>query len=289
LVNSSSNAGSGITSYTITASPGGQSKTFTLSGAATITYEFQGLQPATTYSFRATATNVIGTSVAKVSNSITTDSVVAASITSLTFTDDGTGTGGKLGWVGKYIDAVLYTGPANSYPGPYNYGAFTGGWNGRIRNLTPGTEYTISIFAVSSDGLGESKSLTFKTSSVLPALIGSASSTASRSDSLASQLPKLFDWIDENTFVPGEADILKKMLNKFDAISAPTRSISLKLPTSRVVAISATTSTPKICAIATDLIIRSITAGICTISYTVTGASKAPVTMVKDFVFKKQA
>ena len=183
----------------------------------------------------------------------------------------------------------LYTGPANSYPGPFNYGAFTGGWNGRIRNLTAGTEYTVSIFAISADGVGESKSLTFKTSATLPALPGAKSSTISRSDELAAQLPKLFSWIDENVFVEGEAVILKMMLNKFDAITAPAHSAYLKLPRSRVATIAASTSTPKVCAVESGLTVHSIGAGTCTISYTVSGASKAPATMVKDFVFAKFA
>jgi hypothetical protein len=33
--------------------------------------------------------------------------------------------------------------------------------------------------------------------------------------------------------------------------------------------------------------IKSVAKGTCTISYTVVGKSKAPATMVKDFVFKK--
>jgi hypothetical protein len=182
-----SNGGSAVTSYTATSTPGGLTQT--LAQATGGSFNFDGLQPGTAYTFAVTATNAIGTSAAATSNSITTTPLVVASLSSLSFADDGTGTGGKIVWSGTSIDAVLYTGSSAFYPGPYNYGAFTGGWNGRIRNLTPGTEYTVSIFAVSADGVGESKSLTFKTSATLPALPGAKSATISQADQMAAQLP----------------------------------------------------------------------------------------------------
>ena len=218
-----------------------------------------------------------------------------ASLSSLSFVDDGTGTGGKIVWAGKSIDAVLYTGSAAFYPGPYNYGAFTGGWNGRIRNLTPGTEYTVSLFVVSADGVGESKSLTFKTSTTLPALAGAASATISRADEMTTQLPKLFAWINENVFVEGEGDRMKMMLNKFDAlVTSPHRS-HIKVPTSRVLSVVATSLTPLACSVVSATakenagVVNALSGDTCTISYTVSGGSKAPATMVKDFVFKKFA
>ena len=282
-----SNGGSAITSYTATSTPGGITQT--LAQATGGTFNFDGLQPGTAYTFAVTATNAIGTSAVATSNSVTTTPLVVASLSSLSFADDGTGTGGKIVWSGKSIDAVLYTGPANSYPGPYNYGAFTGGWNGRIRNLTPGTEYTVSIFAISADGVGESKSLTFKTSATLPALAGAKSATISQADQMAAQLPKLFAWINENVFVDGEGDRMKTVLNKFDAVTVPAHSAYLKLPNSTVVKVSASTSTPAVCKVEGQVTVHSIAAGTCTISYTVSGGSRAPATMVKDFVFKKFA
>jgi hypothetical protein len=274
-----------ITSFTATSTPGGITKTLTQPGGGT--FEFTGLEPNTAYTFSVTATNAIGTSAATTSNSIKTLALDVASISALSFSDDGTGTGGKIVWSGKSIDAVLYTGSASYYPGPYNYGAFTSGWNGRIRNLTPDTSYTVSIFAVSSDGVGESKSLTFKTSAALPELAGSASSTVSQAAQMTAQLPKLFAWIDENVFVEGEGDRMKMMFNKFDAIVAPKTSAYLKLPNSSVARVSATSSTPLVCKVEAQLTVRSIAAGTCTIAYTVSGGSKAPATLVKDFVFKK--
>jgi hypothetical protein len=288
-----SNGGSAITSYTATSTPGGLTQTLTQATGGT--FAFDGLQPGTAYTFAVTATNAIGTSAAATSNSITTSPLVVASLSALSFADDGTGTGGKIVWAGTSIDAVLYTGSAAYYPGPYNYGAFTGGWNGRIRNLTPGTEYTVSLFVVSADGVGESKSLTFKTSATLPALAGAASATISRADQMATQLPKLFAWINENTFVEGEGDRMKMMLNKFDAlVTSPHRS-HIKVPTSRVLNVVATSLTPLACSVVSATakehagLVKALSGDTCTISYTVSGGSRAPATMVKDFVFKKFA
>ena len=287
----SSNNGSAVTSYTATSSPGGLTQTLTQATGGTFT--FDGLQPGTAYSFAVTATNAIGTSAAATSNSVTTTPLTVASLSALSFVDDGTGTGGKIVWSGNNIDAVLYTGSAAYYPGPYNYGAFTSGWNGRIRNLTADTSYTVSLFAISADGVGESKSLTFKTSATLPALAGAKSATISQADQMAAQLPKLFIWINENVFVDGEGDRMKMMLNKFDAlVTSPHRS-HIKVPTSRVLSVVATSLTPLTCSIVSATarenagVVKALSGDTCTISYTVSGGSKAPATMVKDFVFKK--
>jgi hypothetical protein len=288
-----SNGGSAVTSYTATSTPGGITQTLTQATGGT--FAFDGLQPGTAYTFAVTATNAIGTSAAATSNSITTTPLVVAALSSLSFADDGTGTGGKIVWSGTSIDAVLYTGSAAYYPGPYNYGAFTGGWNGRIRNLTPGTEYTVSLFVVSADGVGESKSLTFKTSATLPALAGAASATTSKADQMTTQLPKLFAWINENVFVEGEGDRMRMMLNKFDAlVTSPHRS-HIKVPTSRVLNVVATSLTPLTCSVVSATakenagVVKALSGDTCTISYTVSGGSRAPATMVKDFVFKKFA
>jgi hypothetical protein len=282
-----SDGGSAITSYTATSTPGGIIKTLTQATGGTFT--FDALQPGTAYTFAVTATNAIGTSTAATSNSVTTTPLVVASLSALSFTDDGTGTGGRIVWAGQNIDAVLFTGSAAFYPGPYNYGAFTSGWNGRIRNLTPDTSYTVSIYAISADGVGESKELTFKTSATLPTEPGAASATISQAAQMTTQLPKLFAWIEENVFVDGEGDRMKALLNKFEAVKVPTRSAYLRLPNSSVAKVSATSSTPAVCTVEGLLTVRSIAAGTCTISYTVTGASNAPATLVKDFVFKRHS
>jgi len=283
-----SNGGSAVTSYTAISTPGGL--TSTLTQATGGTFNFDGLQPGTAYTFAVTATNAIGASAATTSNSITTIPLVVASLSTLSFVDDGTGTGGKIVWEGKSIDAVLYTGPANSYPGPFNYGAFSSGWNGRIRNLTAGTEYTVSLYAISADGVGESKSLTFKTSAALPALVGAASATtanATPAQTDAAKLAQMITWVNENTFVPGEAANMSNLLTKFMAIETSPHRSFVKVPTSRVSKVVATSLTPKSCRVENQGIVTALSADTCTVSYTVTGGSRAPATMVKDFVFSK--
>lgn len=287
---SGSNGGSAITSYTATSTPGGITKT--LVQATGGTFNFDGLQPSTSYTFDVTATNANGTSAAFTSNAIKTTTADIASLTSVTFTDDGSGTGGKLSWSGKNIDSVLYTGPASSYPGPFNFGAFSSSWNGSIRNLTPETEYTISIYAISVDGIGESKSLTFKTGANLVAPGGSSNSVGTQSTS-TQLFQMIIRWVNENTYVKGEATNMTNLLSKFYALeTSPYRSY-IKVPVSRVSTVTATSLTPKSCSVVSATakvdagLVKALTKDICTISYTVSGPSKAPATLVKDFVFKK--
>lgn len=274
-----SDGGSAITSYTVTSTPGGITKTLTQATGGTFTFE--GLQPDTNYTFAVTATNANGTSAAATSNSLKTVGVVSASLTAITFTDDGTGTGGKLSWTGKNIDAVLYTGPANSYPGIFNFGAFSSSWNGSIRNLTPATEYTISIFAISVDGIGEAKSLTFTTGSGLSI------------KNVVRDLDYWKSWLAENTYFKGEAARLYGLLNKFNSLETSSIRSFIKVPVSLASTVTAMTLTPKSCSVVSTTakvdagMVKALTKDTCKISYTVSGPSKAPATMVKDFVFKK--
>jgi hypothetical protein len=271
-----SDGGSVITSYTVISTPGSITKTLTqsVSGAFDVT----GLQPGTSYTFSVTATNSLGTSVGVTSNSIKTTAADVASLTAITFTDDGTGTAGKLAWSGKNIDAVLYTGPAASYPGPFTFGAFSTSWNGSIRNLTPETDYMISIFALSVDGIGESKGLTFK--------------TGAKSE-VVKNLNYWNTWLTANTFVPGEASSISNLLSKFNSLETSPHRAHIKVPTSRVSKVEVTSLTPASCSVVSATakvdagLVKALTKDTCTISYTVTGASKAPATLVKDFVFKK--
>ena len=283
--------GGKVSSYIATLNPGGLTQTLYQSGSGS--FQFNGLNQLTTYTATVSAIYEDGTTASSTSNAVTTPANVPASLSSLTFVDDGTGTGGKIVWGGKNIDAVLYTGPANSYPGPYNYGAFTSGWNGRIRNLTADTSYTVSIFAVSSDGVGESKSLTFKTSAVLPAAVGAANSTAAQTPT--TKLAQMIKWVEENTFLPGEATNMSNLLTKFTAIETSPHRAYIKVPTSRVSKVVATSLTPKSCSVVSATakvnagLVTALSGDTCTISYTVTGGSRAPATLVKDFVFKKFA
>lgn len=268
--------GATITSYTVVSTPGSITKTLTqsVSGVFNVT----GLQPGTSYTFSVTANNAVGTSASSTSNSIKTDELVPATLSNLTFTDDGSGTGGKLAWSGKNIEAVLYTGPAASYPGPFTFGAFSTSWNGTIRNLTPATEYTISIYAISVDGIGESKTLTFKTGAKSNQFI---------------DLAYWSTWLAKNTFTPNESTSLLGLLSKFILLETSPHRAYIKVPTSRVSKVEVRSLTPKSCSVISATakvdagLVKALTKDTCTISYTVSGPSKAPATLVKDFVFKK--
>ena len=272
----SSNGGSVITSYSVTSTPGGVTKTLTQAGSGS--FSVDGLQPGTSYTFAVTAKNANGTSSATTSNLIKTSAGDVASLATITFTDDGSGTGGKLAWVGKNIDSVLYTGPASSYPGTFNFGAFSSSWNGSLRNLTPETTYTISVYAISVDGVGEAKSLTFK--------------TGVKTD-VVKNLAYWNTWLTDNTYFKGEVARLFGLLNKFNSLETSAIRSFIKVPVSLASTVSAISLTPKSCSVVSTTakvdagMVKALTKDICTISYTVSGPSKAPATLVKDFVFKK--
>ena len=87
--------------------------------------------------------------------------VVMPTITSLTFVENTTKTGGKLVWVGTNIDSVLFSGTASTYPAPFNYGAFTLSWSGELVNMVAGVTYTMKIEARSSTGGSDSKTIEY--------------------------------------------------------------------------------------------------------------------------------
>ena len=197
---------------------------------------------------------------------------VKATVDSVTFTDDGTGTGGSLSWKGTNIDSVLYMGPEANYPKAFNYGAYTSSWNGALRDLTPNTTYTFDFYVNSIDDYPAMKSVTFKT--------GAAPVVAVTKD--AAYWTKFVD-----TFViySSEAANIKKLMSKFNAIQTSPYRSSIKVPTSRITTVTASSLTPTSCSVAKNGVVRGLSGETCTISYTVTGASKAPVTLVRDFTF----
>jgi hypothetical protein len=296
----SSNGGSPIISYTVTSTSYPDSLglrravisvgefTQTLEQSTGGTFTFNNLQPGTTYTFSVVATNVIGPSTNETSNSITTTALDVASITSLSFVDDGSGIGGKLLWSGRNISSVLYTGPTDSYPGPYNYGVSTSAWNGRLSNLLPETSYTISISAMSADGIGETKSLTFKTSAA-------SSMPSPTSQNSTNKIELALKWVTDNTFTPGEESRIAQLLKRFNALKTFKNLTHIRVPTSRVSKVQAISLTPSACSVGSATskfeagMVRALSGETCTISYTVSDRSKVPVTMVRDFVFRKFA
>ena len=291
-----SNGGSAITSYTASSTPGGFTQTLTQSVGGTFT--FDGLLPNTSYVFAVTATNAIGISSATSSNSIKTDALVVAALSTLSFVDDGNGTSGKIVWAGMNIESVLYTGPKEFYPGPFNYGAFTSGWNGRIRNLTPNTTYDISIVAFSADGVGGQKSLTFTTNvappntqNIFDSLTGISIVTPLPVLTEDEKLVQLLKWVEQNTYLTGEASRMSKALTDFANLNTSRSSTRIRLPIPSVLTVMATSLTPLACSVVSPTadvdagILTVLTTGKCTISYTVSGGSSAPATLVRDFVF----
>jgi hypothetical protein len=199
---------------------------------------------------------------------------VKATLDSVTFTDDGTGTGGSLSWKGTNIDSVLYTGPAETYPKAFNYGAYTSSWNGALRNLTPDTTYTFDFFVNSIDDYPAMKSVTFKTAAA-PVV------------AVTKDVAYWTKFVDTFVIYAWEAANMKNLMAKFNAIeTSPYRSF-IKVPTSRVSTWSAVSLTPKSCSAETNGVVLALNGDTCTISYTVSGASKAPVTLVRDFKFTK--
>jgi hypothetical protein len=111
--------------------------------------------------------------------------------------------------------------------------------------------------------------------------------------SATTQLSQLIKWVEENTFVPGEAASMSKLLSRFDALETSAHRSYIKVPTSRVSNVDVKSLTPKACSVVgasakVDAgLVTALSGDKCTISYTVMGASKAPATLVKDFFFKK--
>jgi hypothetical protein len=291
-----SNGGSAVTSYTATSTPGGLTQT--LAQATGGSFNFDGLQPSTAYTFAVTANNAIGTSAAATSNSVSTAALAVASLSELTFVDDGDGKSGKIVWAGTNIDSVLYKGPELFYPGPFKYGAFTSGWNGRIRNLIPNTTYDISIVAFSLDGVGGEKSLTFTTNAAPPGTqtvydytTGMSITTPLPVLTEDEKLAQLLKWVDQNTYLTGEASNMAGLLTKFAALQTSPSSTKIKIPVSSVSTVVETSLTPMACSVNSATaevdagVITALTTDKCTISYTVSGGSNAQATFVRDFVF----
>ena len=197
---------------------------------------------------------------------------VKATLDSVTFKDDGTGTAGTLTWKGTNIDSVRYVGPATTYPSAYNYGAYTSSWNGALTNLTPNTTYTFEFYANSIDDYPAVQTVSFKTGPAVAAVKDAAYWTR---------------FVDTYVIYAWEAANMKNLMAKFNALeTSPYRSF-IKVPTSRVSTWSAISLTPKSCRAETNGVITALNGDTCTVSYTVSGASKAPVTLVRDFTFTK--
>jgi alpha-tubulin suppressor-like RCC1 family protein len=125
------NGGSTITSYTITSSPGGITKTVNQSTGGTTT--ITGLSPGTTYTFTVYATNAVGNSIISLNSSSVTTTNPPTSVEYLIIAGGGSGGSG-----GKFNDGgVLRTREAG--------GGGAGGFRTGTASVTGGTTYTITI------------------------------------------------------------------------------------------------------------------------------------------------
>jgi uncharacterized repeat protein (TIGR02543 family) len=173
--------GSSITSYTAVSNAGQSCTTSATSCQVT------GLANGTSYTFTVTALNSIGTSDTSTASVAITPSapapvqapvvvpsvvitpavvsipvvMITPTLTSLTFVENATKNGGKLVWAGTNIESVLYTGNADAYPTPFNYGVFTLSWDGTLVNMVAGVTYTMKLEVRSSTGGSASKTIEY--------------------------------------------------------------------------------------------------------------------------------
>ena len=152
-----SNGGSGITRYTVTASPGGRSATTTGATTGTVT----GLVNGSAYSFTVTAANALGTSPA---------SSPSGSVTPMTIPQAPTGVGAQAGNAEAIVTWIAPTNNGGSAITRYTVTASPGGRSATttgagagaatVSGLANNTSYTFSITASNAAGtsLGSSPS-----------------------------------------------------------------------------------------------------------------------------------
>jgi hypothetical protein len=159
--------------------------------------------------------------------------------------------------------------------------------------------YEISIVAFSADGVGGEKSLTFTTNAAPPLTQTVYDYTTGKSITTPlpvltedEKLAQLLKWVNENTYVTGEASNMSGRLTSFAALETSPHSSTIRVPLSSVSNVVATSLTPLTCSVNSATaaqepgLVTALSGEKCTISYTVSGGSNAPATLVRDFYFK---
>jgi len=137
--------GAPVTSYTVTASPGGQSATISASDFARLGYvQIDGLTDGTPYTFTVTATNANGTSAPSLPTASITPSAVATSSTSVVWPDVAAGQPDNVVALGQTIAAGGVSGSSLEFLLTDTYGASSG--TGQI-TYTDGTTQSFTLSA----------------------------------------------------------------------------------------------------------------------------------------------
>lgn len=164
-----SDGGSVITSYSIVASPGGATQTWT-SGPKSKT--FSGLSNGTSYTFAVAAVNSMGSSSPASSNSVTpSTSAVPGAPTGVSAT--ASNAQAVITWVAPSItgDTAITSYTITASPGGATATWVSGPLTATMTGLTNGTAYTFTVSATNSGGTGPDSS---PSSAVTPATIPSA-------------------------------------------------------------------------------------------------------------------
>jgi len=214
----------------------------------------------------------------------------SAGLASLSYTHDSQNGVGTLTWIGSGIDTVMFSGPACLYPAPFNYGTFTGSWDGSLVNLEPGKKYSFTITVRSKDGIGESRTLEIITPTAGPSNgndsidLSCAKTNSTQLFTVRGTIGEIKDLIRKIVTNSSEVDALTTLINQLDTVDLNAVTNAIRLPRSVSATSTAKSLTPTVCS-ASWLYVVPNSKGTCTIEYTVVGKSGNSFTATKTFVF----